>query len=187
MRMKELVLRSVWAAMMLAAFSMVCFGQFGQSIPQVVEARTALATNGVHAGSRAKAVVVGEVKPGFHINAHHPTLNYLIPTKVEFEPSKSVHVERVLYPKGRPIKFSFSETALSVYEGEVPIGLQLRVSKSVSAHTISLHGKLDYQACNDHSCLPPTSVPVSLSLKVLPASTRLRQENSGLFSKIKFN
>jgi thioredoxin:protein disulfide reductase len=173
------------AAMVLsAAFACVCFGQENL---QVVEARAVLATNGVHAGSQAKAAVVGDVKPGFHINDHHPSLDYLIPTKLEFAPSKQFRIERVLYPKGRPLKFSFSDTPLSVYEGEVPIGVLLRISKSISPRTVSLRGKLTYQACNDHACYPPTSVPLSLTLRVLPSGVPLRPENAGVFSKIKFN
>ncbi len=159
----------------------------GQEVPQVVKAQAVLATNGVHAGTTAKAAVVGHVTVGFHINDHHPTLDYLIPTKVEFQGSKQAAVESIIYPKGRPLKFSFSDVPLSVYEGEVPIGLLLRIPKSVSSRTISLSGKLAYQACNDHACLPPTSEPFTLTLKVLPRRVPLRTENKAIFSKIKFN
>jgi hypothetical protein len=141
--------RASLAVVAAVAFSGVL--GFGQGSPKVVEAKVALATNGVHAGSTARAAVVGRVTTGFHINDHHPTLDYLIPTEVELQKSADVTLERIVYPKGRPLKFSFSDVPLSVYEGEVPIGLLFRVSKSVASRTISLSGKFSYQACNDHA------------------------------------
>jgi len=60
---------------------------WGQA-PQVVKARMVLATSAAHPGAPAKAAVVAEIAPGYHINDHKPTLDYLIPTEVTFEASK---------------------------------------------------------------------------------------------------
>jgi thioredoxin:protein disulfide reductase len=182
--MKTRLWRTVRAAAFLAGMS-ACMA-FGQEGPKVVEARMVLAANGVRTGSAAKAAVIGQVRSGFHINAHHPSLDYLIPTKLELEGTSKVSVARIVYPKGKLTKFPFSDTPLLVYEGEVPIGILLQVPKSISSKAVSLSGKLTYQACNDHACLPPTSVPLSLTLKVLPSGVPLRAENASVFSKIKF-
>lgn len=177
-----------WSALGAAAVfaGVLACAAFGQQSPKVVEARAILAANAVHAGSIAKAAVIGQVEHGFHINAHHPSLDYLIPTQLDLDRSRGLRVERIIYPEGKLTKFPFSDTALSVYQGEVPIGILLRIPKSLSSKSISLKGKLTYQACNDHACLPPASVPLSLNLKVLPSSVPLRPENAALFSKIRF-
>jgi thiol:disulfide interchange protein DsbD len=155
--------------------------------PVVVEARMILATDGVRAGSTAKAAVVAEISPGFHINDNKPTLDYLIPTELKLEPVKEVTVTKVVYPKGDLKSFAFSDSKLSVYEGTLEVGALLAVSRSAKPGTYTLKGKLAYQACNDHACLPPTGVPVTLEVKVVPRGASLKSVNADVFARIKFN
>ncbi len=159
----------------------------GPGSAPVVQARIVLAAEAAHPGSSLKAAVVAQVAPGFHINDHKPTLDYLIPTEVKFEPTKDLSVEKVVYPKGRPQKFAFSDTALSVYEGEVVVGALLKVAPAAPAGRYAMKGKLTYQACNDRACLPPTSVPLTLTLKVVTRGVPLKNSNSDVFDKIQFD
>ena len=158
---------------------------WGQA-PQVVKARMVLATSAAHPGATAKAAVVAEIADGYHINDHKPTLDYLIPTEVVFDPSKEISTEKVDYPKGQLERFTFADESLSVYQGTLTVGVVLKVAPIAAAGDYALKGKLRYQACNDHACLPPTSVPVELTVKVVGASVRLKPENADVFSKIKF-
>src|SRR5262245_15342766 len=103
----------------------------GQGSSQVVQARMLLATDRVHAGSNVKAAVEAQVAMGFHINDHHPTLDYLIPTEVKFEPTKQVTVEKIIYPRGQPKKFAFADQPLSVYEGSLLLGVLLKIAPDV--------------------------------------------------------
>ena len=152
----------------------------------VVEARVMMATDAAHANSVIKIAVLAKVADGFHINDHKPTLDYLIPTKLEVEPGEQFTVKDVVYPKGVPVKFAFSDVPLSVYEGTVVVGSQVQVGKAVAAGTYTLKAKFGYQACNDHACLPPTTVPLTLSLKVVPKNVPLKPVESDVFQRIKF-
>jgi DsbC/DsbD-like thiol-disulfide interchange protein len=154
--------------------------------PTVVSARTLLATNAVHPGQTAKLAVLARIEPGYHINDHKPSLDYLIPTKVEFEPSPSLKVEKVVYPHGKQVKFDFLDSPISVYEGEIRLGSVLKVDGSVKPGTYQLHGKFMYQACNDYACLPPASVPFEASVRVAPTSVPLKPANSEIFKTINF-
>jgi len=156
----------------------------GQETP-VVKAHMVLSTSAVHPGASAKAAVVAEIASGYHVNDHKPTLDYLIPTEVAFEPNKDISADKVDYPKGQMVKFTFADESLSVYEGTVAVGVLLKVAH-VAAGDYTLKGKLHYQACNDHACFPPASVPLELSVKVVGASVPLKSENGEVFSKIKF-
>ncbi len=158
-----------------------------QNRPPVVQARMVLATDGVHAGSSAKAAVVAEIASGFHINDHQPTLDYLIPTELKLEPSPRLAVTRLVYPKGELKTFAFSDTQLSVYQGTIEVGALLKVARSTPPGSYTLKGKFHYQACNDHACLPPTSVPVELALKVVPRSVPLKPANAEFLRQIKFD
>jgi DsbC/DsbD-like thiol-disulfide interchange protein len=154
--------------------------------PSVVEARMVLATDATRAGSTAKAAVVAQISPGYHINDNKPTLDYLIPTELQLEPSKEVSVTKLVYPKGELKSFAFSDAKLSVYEGTLEVGALLKIARTTRPGTYTLKGKFAYQACNDHACLPPRSVPVTLAVKVVPRGAPVKRVNGDVFDRISF-
>ena len=156
----------------------------GQNNPPVVDAHALLSTDAAHPGSTVKAAVEAHIASGYHINDHHPSLDYLIPTELKLEPTKQVEIEKVVYPKGEAKKFAFADAPLSVYEGALVVGAKLKVAPTVPPGSYALKGKLTYQACNDHACLPPASVPVTLALKVVDRSVPLKRVNADVFGKI---
>src|SRR5215469_15786538 len=169
----------VWCAYALAA------GQV-QSTP-VVSGHMVLDSDGAHAGSSARAAVVAEVAPGYHINDHVPSLDYLIPTELKLDTTEPIAVGSIAYPKGSPQKFSFLDTPISVYQGKLLVGATLKVAANAKPGAYSLKGTLNYQACNDHACLPPASLALALTVNVVPRSEATRHLNSDVFGAIKFN
>jgi hypothetical protein len=153
----------------------------------VVSARLVLATDAIHGGESAKLAAVARIAPGFHINDHHPSEEYLIPTELKFDPTDKLSVEKLVYPKGELKSFPFSETPLSVYQGTLEVGALLKLASSMPAGEFALKGKLSYQACNDHECLPPASAPVSLTIKVVKRGIPLKPANQEIFSRLKFD
>jgi DsbC/DsbD-like thiol-disulfide interchange protein len=151
---------------LFCSFALACAVVCAQAPEHVVKAKVAMAPGAARPGSVMNATVVADVLPGYHINDHHPTLDYLIPTEVKLEPSKAVTRNDITYPKGEPKKFAFSDTPLSVYEGTVRVDVAFQLDPKVPPGDYEVKGKLAYQACNDHACLPPTSVPISFPLKV---------------------
>ena len=154
--------------------------------PEVVSAKTVLATDAVHPGQTAKLAVLARIEPGFHINAHKPSLDYLIPTRVAFDSTPILKVERTVYPSGKSVKFDFLDSPISVYEGEIRVGSILKVGASTRPGAYTLRGQFKYQACNDHACLPPTSVPFDVSIRVAPSSVPLKPANTEIFGSIHF-
>ncbi len=181
--MRIILIRSVLAggvilSMMLAAAAL--------GPPQVVEARLVASTDAVHPGEPARLAVVAKIAPGFHINEHHPTLDYLIPSELKLQPTPGVTVENIFYPPGQLKKFEFSDDRLSVYEGTVVIGARLGIARTVHPGEITLEGKFAYQACNDQACLPPTSVPVTLQIRVVARGVPLKPLNADIFKQVRF-
>jgi DsbC/DsbD-like thiol-disulfide interchange protein len=163
----------------------IAMGQV-QSTP-VVSGHMVLDTDGAHAGSSVKAAVVAEVSAGYHINDHVPSLDYLIPTEIKLQLAEPLGLGSIVYPKGSPEKFSFLDTPISVYQGKLLVGATLKVAADAKPGTYSLKGTLNYQACNDHACLPPTSLPLALTVKVVPRSEAVKHVNSDVFSALKLN
>ena len=158
-----------------------------QDSPPVVEVRTVEATEGVHPGSSLQVAAVARIAPGFHINDHKPTLDYLIPTEWKLESTKQVSVDRIVYPKGELRKFAFSDVQLAVYQGTLAVGALLKVPRVTRPGTYALRGQFRYQACNDHACLPPKSVPLALVVKVVRRGTPLKRLNADVFDSIQFD
>ncbi len=153
----------------------------------VVSGHLVLDSDGAHAGSSVKAAVVAEVASGYHINDHVPSLDYLIPTELKLQTDEPLRLGSISYPKGNPEKFSFLDTPISVYQGKLLVGATLKVAADAKPGDYNLKGTLNYQACNDHACLPPTNLPLALTVKVVPRSEALKHVNSDVFSTIKFN
>ena len=159
---------------------------WAQTPGPVVQAHAVTATDAVHADSPVKLAVLAEVAAGFHVNDHKPSLDYLIPTKFVVEPSDKFTVKNVIYPHGTPVKFAFSDVPLSVYQGKLTVGVLLQAASTVAPGTYTLNGKFSYQACNDHACLAPTSVPVAITLKVVPKNVPLKAIETDVFKRISF-
>jgi DsbC/DsbD-like thiol-disulfide interchange protein len=159
---------------------------WAQNSNTVVEAHTVMATDATHADSPVKVAILAQVAPGFHINDRKPSLDYLIPTEIKLDRSDQFTVKNVVYPKGTPKKFSFFDTPISVYEGTVVVGALLQAGKSVPPGLYTLKGNFAYQACNDHACLPPTSVPLAITIKVVPHNVPLKLVETDVFRRIKF-
>lgn len=166
----------------LVAGVLILFGAGARAATpvQVVKARAAVASTSLRAGASARAAVTATIVPGYHINDHKPSLDYLIPTELKLDPSNDITVAEVRYPKGTPKKFSFFDTPISVYEGTLRLAVTLKASPSARPGDYTLKGKLAYQACNDQACLAPTSAPLTLAVKVLPAAAhRARVKSDG--------
>lgn len=172
------------AACLLLSF--VPGGSAAAASQRVVQVQTFLATDAVHPGSAVKVALVARIASGYHINAHKPSLGYLIPTRIIFANTASVKVKKVVYPRGKLTKFAFLDSPISVYEGETWFGGILRVSPSLRPGGYKLRGDFTYQACNDHACLAPTKVPFEITVRVAPPGIPVRPINSSVFEKINF-
>ena len=148
---------------------------WAQGPGEVVKAKVTMASQVARPASVVRAAVVVEILPGYHINDHHPSLNYLIATEVKLEPSKQVTVDDITYPKGELKKFAFSDGLLSVYEGTIRVDVALQLARKMPPGNYEVRGQLAYQACNDHACLPPASAPLLFSFKVVRRGASVRR------------
>jgi DsbC/DsbD-like thiol-disulfide interchange protein len=117
----------------------------------------------VNAGKQARQKIELQftIQNGLHINSHAPHSNFLIPTTLTLDQPAGVEVTKVEYPTGVNYHFAFSpKDALSVYTGE--FGVLIQVHAKPGHYT--LHGQLRYQACDNRSCNPPKTLPLTLNL-----------------------
>jgi DsbC/DsbD-like thiol-disulfide interchange protein len=148
-----------WSAGFLsapAALSLVMAGAQGAGRPDV---RGTLAVPAqVAPGAKASVVVEMTIAPGWHVNSHTPSDQFLIPTEVTLEASAG-SLSGFRYPRDVSKRFSFSDKPLKVYEGTVRFEADLDLP-ATAAGEVLVHGNLSYQACNDLQCFPPAKIPL---------------------------
>jgi hypothetical protein len=123
-------------------------------------------------GQSLEAEISVSVVKGYHLQANPASEDYLIATRLELNPVKDISIGKFKYPLGKPYRLNGADRDLKTYEGDFDIGLSLKVSQSASQGQHVLQGRLRYQACNSAVCLAPASVPVTLTVAVLPAKAK---------------
>jgi thioredoxin:protein disulfide reductase len=135
-------------------------------------------------GRSFEIAVVAKISPGFHINAHVPSEDYLIPTKILADLSPGVFLVETTYPRGVMRAFRFSKTPLRVYEGSFTVLMKLRASGTAPLGPQKIALTVGYQACNQDACLPPTKLPVTADLEIAAVDTPARPAHPEIFSAI---
>ena len=133
-------------------------------------------------GRAFQVAVVAKISPGFHINAHVPSEDYLIPTKVTADLSPGVFLVETTYPRGVMRAFRFSKTPLRVYEGSFTVLMKLRANGTATLGPQKIGLTVGYQACNQDACLPPTKLSVTADLEIAVVDTPTHPVHADIFS-----
>ncbi|MEW6209613.1 MAG: cytochrome c biogenesis protein CcdA, partial [Acidobacteriota bacterium] len=157
---------------------------FAQSSASVVKARGYLSVDSARPGDKFKIAVAVEVDPGYHINAHKPSLDYLHPTTLEFAPAAGIRFTDPNYPQPKLARFEFApETELAVHEGIIYITADAEADQSIAQGATAIRATVSVQSCNDTQCLAPADINVEIPLKVIAAGQTIKDINSEIFSK----
>ena len=120
----------------------------------------------VKKGATIDVKVSATLNEGFHLNSHTPTEDYLIPLSLKWEgPLEEVET---VYPKPQMEKYSFDDKPLSVLTGQFPLVTKFKAAGGAAPGPVTMNGKVRYQACNNTMCFAPKTVPVTLTIQVLP-------------------
>src|SRR5579864_1437038 len=133
-------------------------------------------------GHSFEIAVVAKISPGFHINAHVPSEDYLIPTKILADLSPGVFLVETTYPRGVMRAFRFSKTPLRVYEGSFTVLMKLRANGSAPIGPQKIGLTVGYQACNQDACLPPTKVALTADLEIAAVDAPTHPVHADIFS-----
>jgi thioredoxin:protein disulfide reductase len=148
----------------------------------VLQPKAYVSLQPVPAGRAFEIAVVAKISPGFHINAHMPSEDYLIPTKITADLPPGVLLVEATYPRGVMRAFRFSKTPLRVYEGSFTVRMKLRANSSAPLGPQKIGLMVGYQACNQDACLPPTKVPVTADLEIAAVDTPAHPTHAEIFS-----
>jgi uncharacterized protein len=118
------------------------------------------------AGGAGDATVRLDIAEGFHVNANPASDKFLVATELRAEPQEGITPGKPVYPRAATKKFQFSEKPLAVYEGQPVVKLPLRADKSATKGSHTFHATLRVQPCNDHECLQPRNIEISIPVTI---------------------
>jgi thiol:disulfide interchange protein DsbD len=177
-------LRAIFASLGLVALAAIALAQDNPYPPaaSVLQPQAYVSIQPVPRGHAFEIAVVAKISPGFHINAHEPSEDYLIPTKVTADLPPGVRVVETTYPRGVMRAFRFSKTPLRVYEGSFTVKMKLRAESAAPLGPKKIGLTIGYQACNQDACLPPTKIPATAELEIAEVDTPTHPANPSIFS-----
>jgi thioredoxin:protein disulfide reductase len=178
----RLFARIVFLALVLLAINATAQDSAYPSAASVLQPQAYVSLQPVPRGRSFEIAVVAKISPGFHINAHVPSEDYLIPTKIMADLSPGVFLVETTYPRGVMRAFRFSKMPLRVYEGSFTVRMKLRASGTAPLGPQKLGLTVGYQACNQDACLPPTKLAVTADLEIAAVDTPTHPIHSDIFS-----
>jgi thiol:disulfide interchange protein DsbD len=176
--------RALVASFALITLATIGFAQDKPYPPaaSVLQPQAYVSLQPVPRGHAFEIAVVAKISPGFHINAHEPSEEYLIPTKIQAELPPGISLVETSYPRGVMRAFRFSKMPLRVYEGSFTVKMKLRTESAAPLGSKKIGLTIGYQACNQDACLPPTKIPATAELEIAEADTPARPANTSIFS-----
>jgi len=158
---------------------------------RVVTVTPYLSLDRVPPGSSLRLAAAVTIADGWHVNAHKPSLDYLIATQLQFDPADTgaaVKLGEPIYPAHVERAFSFTDgKTLRVYEGTALIGVEASTARDLPASSRTLHATLTVQACNDSSCLAPAKLPVEFVIPIAAPTDAIQATHPEIFGAIKFD
>lgn len=149
-----------------------------------VDASIFLSINNVHRGTQFQAAVLLNIQNSWHVNAHIPTMDFLIGTELNLTLPDNIQLINTHYPKAEEVNFAFAGSALKVYQDTVVIYIELKTLSNIPEGNYNIKGILQVQACNDEVCLAPSNIDISIPVEVVDLSQPAHPINTEIFSSV---
>ena len=138
----------------------------------------------VLAGGEVKVAVILDIADGWHINSNKPHDEFLIPTELRFDEIPGVQIGSAIYPPDKLFQFTFSEEKVAVFQGRAVVAVPVKLDANFADAQLRISGTVNYQACNDNSCLAPTSTTFSSTLPIARRDEAIALANYELFENV---
>jgi uncharacterized protein YyaL (SSP411 family) len=98
-----------------------------------------------------------QIKKGWHINAHKPLQDALIPTELTIEKDDDWALVDVEYPAPKKQRLDFQQAELALYDGTIKLRARLAYKNFPPEKNVVI-AQLKLQACNNSICLAPETL-----------------------------
>ncbi len=120
--------------------------------------------------------LVTEVRLPRDTHVYAPGTKGYKPIELVIDPAPNLEFRPAIYPQSRILFMPAIKERVPVFEGSFRIRQDVNVSSAAefsgslgtAGKTLTIHGTLHYQACDNKTCFLPNTVPVEWQLQVLP-------------------
>ena len=155
------------------------FPELGQEVVDTVEAphlQLALAQSDRTGVPGTRITLAAEVRLPQDVHVYAPGTQGYKPIKLTLDPMRELELKPTIYPQSKILYLPAIKEKVPVFEGTFRISQDLKVSSTSEfwgslgkdGKTLTIVGKLEYQACDKTICYLPASVPVKWELHVFP-------------------
>lgn len=122
----------------------------------------------VRPGASIEVMVIAEVRVGYAVIAHEAADATLQPLTLRFRPARQATFGSPRYPAGQETRVDVDRRKVPAHAGTLRIAVPVTVSKQAPPGEMMLQGELRYQACIELRCSAIRTLPIKLTLDVLP-------------------
>jgi hypothetical protein len=119
--------------------------------------------------------VVFDVTPGRKVHVYAPGAKGYRPIAVSVDPLPGLTVRPIRFPPSEDYHFKPLDEHVPVYQRPFRLVQELVIDASRAGQevlkgvsTLTIRGRLEYQACDETTCFPPASLPMSWSVTLRP-------------------
>jgi DsbC/DsbD-like thiol-disulfide interchange protein len=130
--------------------------------PRHISVATSVSPAVAAPGKPVSLIVDVTPKPGIHVYA--PGAKDYLPIGLKLAPTAGVVVRAAKFPKPATLYFEALNERVPVYDKPFRITDEIVIGRPAGGRTLTIAGTIEYQACDDTTCFPPATVPVSWAL-----------------------
>ncbi|OGC95746.1 MAG: hypothetical protein A2W25_08940 [candidate division Zixibacteria bacterium RBG_16_53_22] len=136
-------------------------------------------------GQEIAVAVKLTIDQGWHVNSNRPNEDFLIPTELTLADSAKFEVANIDYPAGKSVRLDFSpDMPLSVYDDIVWITARFKAKGNVAPGAVTVPVQVTTQACDDRSCVAPTTHELPVTLEIVSNEAQASTKNDPLFKSL---
>ena len=147
----------------------------------LVAAKAYLSVDKLPAGKTCRVAIVLTIEDGWHINANPAKPDFMVPTTFTVKSNQQVTLSQVKYPAGHAFTVEGFDEPLQVYEKQAIIRGTLTIPAAAAGKAEQLELNVKYQACNDKTCIRPTTVSLKGSFQIAKPGEPVKQVNQKWF------
>ncbi len=174
-----------WSLLLTALFTLVAAGQPARAQgPTTATVTPHVERDGVYPGTAVRLALKVTLAAGLHVQSDKPRDPSLIPTVLTIDPPAGIRVSQLIFPHPTDFTLKGQTEPLAVFGHEFVAGAELDVAASVAPGTLTIPGRLRYQACDDAVCFRPVTVPVEWTLKIVPRGATVSATDEAVFAQL---
>jgi hypothetical protein len=107
-----------------------------------------------------------DVTPKPNIKVYAPGAKDYLPVTLKIAAVPGVTVRAPKFPESEILVFEELKERVPVYQKPFRIADEIVIDRSVKGTALNLEGTLEYQSCDNATCYPPMTIPVSWTLTI---------------------